>query len=163
MEAFAEQARTFCRWATGEDGAPMTIPAAVRSVSSLYAAALELPPPFTKGMSGEVADVEPTEGSLALVIARASKLPVQIYWEIFDPITDAPEEPVAGSLVDDLGDIYRDVARGLVLFESGEHAEALWQWGFNFRIHWGGHATGALRAMHAYLTKEAPDGLSQDA
>jgi hypothetical protein len=163
LDAFAEQARAFCHWATGEDDGHMSVAAAVRSVSLLYAAALDLPRPFTHGMSSELIGVEPPAGALDRVISRAKNLPLQVYWEIFNPITDSPEEPVAGSLVDDLSDIYRDVARGLVLFESGERAEALWQWGFNFRTHWGEHATGALRALHAYLAQEDPDGLSQDA
>ena len=72
-------------------------------------------------------------------------------------------EPPAGSVVDNLGGIYRDVARGLVLFEAGNHDEALWEWGFNFRTHWGEHATGVLRALHAYLAQEESDGLSRDA
>jgi hypothetical protein len=163
LDDFAQEARAFCRWATGADGTPMNAPLALRRVSSLYAAALDLPQPFTDGMSDEAADVEPPSGSGEVVASRASQLPLQIYWEVFDPIATSCEEPVAGSIIDDLGDIYRDVARGLVLFESGERDEALWEWAFNFRIHWGHHATGALRALHAYLVQENPNGLSRGA
>jgi hypothetical protein len=79
---------------------------------------------------------------------------------MFDPLQDPPEEPVVGHTSDDIGDIYRDVARGLALFDSGRRDEAGWEWGFNFRIHWGEHATGAMRAFHAYLAQENPDGLA---
>jgi hypothetical protein len=141
----------------------MIAPGALRRVSSLYAAALDLPLPFTHGMSEDVAEVELPSGSVGVVAARASEIPLQIYWEVFDPIATPCEEPVCGLIAADLGDIYGDVARGLVLFESGDRDEALWEWAFNFRIHWGEHATGALRALHAYLAQENPDGLSRDA
>jgi len=163
LDDFAQEARSFCRWATGADGTPMNAPVALRCVSSLYAAALELPPPFTPGMSDDGAEVEPPSGSVGVVAARASELPLQVYWEVFDPMATRCEEPIAVSIVDDLGDIYRDVASGLVLFESGDRDEALWERAFNFRIHWGEHATGALRALHAYLAQENWDGLSRDA
>jgi hypothetical protein len=163
LDHFANEARIFCRWATGVDGEPMEAPEALRRVSSLYAAALDLPVPFTQGMSEDIAEVEPPPGSIRVVAARASELPLQTYWEVFDPIATLREELVAGSIVDDLGDIYRDVARGLVLFESGDRDEALWEWAFNFRVHWGEHAAGALRALHCYLAQENPDGLSRDA
>jgi len=163
LDDFAQEARAFCRWATGADGTPMITPMVLRRVSSLYAAALNLPRPFTQGMSEGVAEVEPPSDSGRVVATRASELPLQVYWEVFDPVANPCEEPVAGSIVDDLGDIYQDVARGLILFESGDRDEALWEWAFNFRIHWGAHATGALRALHAYLAQENPDGLSRDA
>ena len=162
LDDFAQEARSFCRWATGADGTPMSAPLALRRVSTLYAAALDLTSPFTQDMSEDVAEVEPPPGSVRMVAARASELPLQIYWQVFDPIATPCEEPVAGSIVDDLVDMYQDVARGLVLFDSGDRDGALWEWAFNFRIHWGEHATGALRALHAYLAQENPDGLSRD-
>lgn len=163
LDNFAEEARSFRGWAAGIDGTPMNAQIALRRVSTLYAAALDLPQPFTQGMSADVPEVEPPSGSVQMVAARASELPLQIYWEVFDPIATPCEEPVAGSIVDDLCDMYLDVARGLVLFDSGDRDGALWEWAFNFRIHWGEHATGALRALHAYLAQENPDGLSRDA
>ena len=134
---------------------------ALRRVSALYSAALELPIPFAMGTPDAVAEVDPPLE--AQVTARVAGVKPQVYWEVFDPLHDPAEEPVVGSIADDIGDIYRDVARGLVLFELGERAEALWEWGFNFRTHWGAHATGAMRALHAYLAMEDPDGLSRGA
>ena len=161
LQAFAEEARRFCRWASGEDGAPISAASALRMVSSLYVEALNLPAPFTKGMSPELVEVDAPVSEEARVAARAADVAPPFYWEIFDPLRDPPDEPVVGSIADDIRDIYRDVARGLVLFDTGEHAEALWEWGFNFRIHWGAHATGAMRALHAYLAREEPDALSR--
>jgi hypothetical protein len=163
LNRFAEEARTFCSWATGADGSEMSIPLALRRVSSLYTAALSLPPPFTQGMSKDSVDVEPPPNAVQLVSKRAATLPLQVYWEIFAPTEDPPDKPVLGSIADDLSDIYRDVARGMILFEAGDRAEALWEWAFNFQAHWGQHATGAIRAFHAYLAKDEPEGLSRDA
>lgn len=160
LGAFAEQARRFCRWATGEAGEPLDAAAALRRIALLYSAALALPPPFSEGVSAEVAEVNlPLEAQVA---ARIGGLQPSVYWVVFDPLHDPAEEPVCGSIADDIRDIYRDVARGLALFEMGQHAEARWEWGCNFRTHWGAHATGAMRALHAWFAQEDVDGLSPD-
>lgn len=70
------------------------------------------------------------------------------YWEMLDPFKLKPDEPGVGSLSDDLLDVYRDVRRGLELWESGHDANAVWEWRFSFECHWGNHAVDALRALH---------------
>jgi hypothetical protein len=105
----------------------------------LYAAALSLPA------------VEPTDDAKP---ARSPEPPsnwqgfeeFDTYWGVFDPYK--LDEPVAGSLSDDLLDVYRDVRRGLALWESGHDASAIWEWRFSFESHWGDHAADALRALH---------------
>ena len=110
--------------------------ACARFLPRIYAAGLELP------------DVEPT----AEDIASGSVRPTfqfgrfDIYWEIFDPYE--LDEPVAGSLADDLGDIYADLVEPLVAFDAGREADAVWQWKFNVRGHCGDHIVDALRAIH---------------
>jgi len=37
---------------------------------------------------------------------------------------------------------------GLLLYEQGQTAEAVWQWVFLHRVHWGRHAVGAIFALH---------------
>lgn len=162
ITTFASLAREYCAWATGADGSSMTERGALQNICRLYVAALELPPPWNEALPVEVPDIELSQSEIDAVQARASELQRQIYWETFDPYQDPPEQPVIGHLTDDLGDIYRDIARGILLFDSGRVDEALWEWAFNFRIHWGEHATGAIRALHAYLAQEDPDGLSRD-
>ena len=88
-----------------------------------------------------------------------AQLPLRHYGEVYDPLLMPPEEPVVGDVADDIADIYRDVATGLRLFDAGDEAEALWEWGFLFRIHWGEHASSAIRVLHAYLAQEDADGL----
>lgn len=76
---------------------------------------------------------------------------LDLYWETFDPYTDG--EPVAGSLTDDVVDVYRDLRRGLAWWERGEKVEAIWEWRFSFLSHWGTHAIDALRALHRASTR----------
>jgi hypothetical protein len=71
------------------------------------------------------------------------------YVEMFAPYELAGQEPVVGSLSDDLADIYADLIRGILAWEAGDPTAAVWAWGFHFGHHWGEHATGALRALHA--------------
>ena len=75
------------------------------------------------------------------------------YWEVFDPYEEGA--PVGGSLSDDLLDVYGDLRRGLALWEQGGVTKrgelriaAIWEWRFQFEIHWGDHAIDALRALH---------------
>lgn len=70
----------------------------------------------------------------------------ETYWEVFDPYD--LRAPVAGSLSDDLLDVYRDLRRGLTLWDSHQDADAVWEWKFHFEAHWGDHAVDALRALH---------------
>jgi hypothetical protein len=80
--------------------------------------------------------------------------PFQYYWEIFEPVTDTPEEAVCGDITDDLGDIYIDVKEGLLAYPLSEQS-AVWHWRTTFGFHWGRHATSALRALHAYDPESA--------
>ena len=72
-----------------------------------------------------------------------------IYRKVFDPYAEPIDSELVGDVIDDLGDIYRDLQRGLEHWRNGRVAEALWEWRFNFQIHWGEHATSALRALFA--------------
>lgn len=94
--------------------------------------------------------------------ARAANLPLQYYSEIFNNLIVPPEEPVTGDLADDLADIYGDLAPGLVLYRSGRSQEAADHWRFWFAVHWGEHATSALRAAWSSLAeregREESDG-----
>jgi hypothetical protein len=79
-----------------------------------------------------------------------------VYWEVFEPFDHDNHDPVCGDLVDDLGDIYRDIKRALVIFDLDTAAakdDAMWQLKFGFENHWGRHALGALMAIHHLLRR----------
>ena len=74
-----------------------------------------------------------------------------LYWQLLEPTRET--ETGAGSLADDLADIYGDINEGLVLLEGpkGSPSEAIWNWRFQFGSHWGQHAVDALRVIHFHL------------
>lgn len=96
------------------------------------------------------------------------------YWEVFDPtyleIDGRPsvgwsikdKEATMGYLVDDFGDIYRDLKIELTKIDSiGTDVaieDALWQLKFNFTHHWGNHCINALRYLH-YLYYDGKSAL----
>lgn len=88
-------------------------------------------------------------------------IPFDEYSEVFRPWVIPPETPGIGSVADDVNDIYTDVAAGLRLYEGGNRVAALWEWTFSFASHWGAHATGAIRALHAWLAAHAADCLAK--
>lgn len=75
-----------------------------------------------------------------------------LYWEVFDPRDLS--DPVAGSLLDDLADIYRDLRRGLHILSTGSPDDAMWEWRFSFDTHWGNHATDAIRVLHRWTSNQ---------
>lgn len=78
-----------------------------------------------------------------------------LYWEVFDPYEEAPL--VCGSLSDDLLDVYRDLRRGLLIYDAGKVGSAVWEWKFHFTNHWGDHAVDALRALQRAFMRFAGD------
>ena len=86
------------------------------------------------------------------------------YHEVFDPYE--LDEPVTGSLADDIADIYRDLRRGLdlrLIDHPLSSEAALWEWRFHFYAHWGEHLTGALRPLHRLLEEAESANANDDA
>jgi hypothetical protein len=82
------------------------------------------------------------------------KLNNRFYWHVFDPAKDDDIEPVCGDLLDDLGDIYKDLKNCLLLFDKGTPAEiesAVWSFKWSFDNHWGDHCINATYALHFFL------------
>ncbi|MBQ3552036.1 MAG: DUF5063 domain-containing protein [Clostridia bacterium] len=75
------------------------------------------------------------------------------YWEVFDPYSNEEDDPVCGSLKDDINSIYNDVREGIQLFDNGYRSEANWRWKFSFETHWKYHAVDAIRALNSLVSK----------
>lgn len=78
----------------------------------------------------------------------------RFYWHVFDPTNENVKEPVCGDLVDDLGDIYKDLKNSINTFnldKTGCKEHALWAFKFGFDKHWNDHCINALGALHFYL------------
>jgi hypothetical protein len=161
---FSREAQRFVQWADGGTSAGrLDAAVALRRVAQLYAAALELPQPWSERVAVQRLPMPAAlEVKLDDVRERAAAIPLQHYSEIFSPGVP-PDPPRMGDLADDLVAIYREVALGLHLHEDGRVDDALWQWGFGFQSHWGQSASSAIRALHCYLAQEDPSGLSSNA
>ena len=149
--AFRTAAEQFCAWveAPTED-AEGELHLAMRHVSELYMRAVTMPG----------ADPDPSAPEAALdkndhkaAYERFGRLPLQYYGEVFDTSRLPPEEATVGDLADDLLDIYTDVKGGLLYFAQGYPEQAVFHWKFTWGVHWGRHATSALRAMHCWRTR----------
>lgn len=142
LAAFVVEAHQYCDFIERASSLALAdrLENARRRLLGLYATACALP------------HVEPPEGfeagpSAARPEHWARFEDFETYWEVFDPYTD--QAPVAGSLSDDLIDVYLDVRRGLDLWTSrAPRAAAIGEWRFHFDAHWGDHAVDALRALH---------------
>ena len=143
--AFAEVAHAFCAWCEGPSLGVEKEASVAAWLAKLYAAALALPEVESESEEGL-----PNLPEAALASARENLACFNgwYYREFFDPDPTLEDEPVMGDIGDDLLDTYKDIKGGCLLFERGEVAEALWQWSFLHRVHWGRHAVGALFALH---------------
>ncbi|WP_169740685.1 DUF5063 domain-containing protein [Nevskia soli] len=152
-EKFAVLARSYCSWAEGTPESPKQ--EAIRALSlltELYGCALTLPEVFE---DGEVETI--SHEDYALVLKRFGALPFNFYANCFDPLAVPVEQPVVADLADDLADIWRDLKKGLSLFDAGHHVAAAWDWRFAFHTHWGRHAAAALHPLHCWLAQNVGD------
>ncbi|HMR04203.1 MAG TPA: DUF5063 domain-containing protein [Polyangiaceae bacterium] len=160
LTEFATIAGAFCRVVENRD--QMTPELQLNEIHRLlpraYFAALELPDTsvlFDDGDDDDSREPEPEPAHLPVTLPPgldrlAEFLSLhRFYREVFDPYAESTEGEVTGDLIDDLGDIYVDMHAGLVHWRNGETGHALWEWRFNFQIHWAEHATSALRAIFA--------------
>jgi len=164
IDRFAAEASRFREWAlNGPDQAEWAARGALVRLTNLYAAALELPPPWSDELADQPNAERVEEEEWRAVVVACGRLPFNLYGEVFDTVPMPPEQPVVGSLTDDITDTYRDVISGLREYESGRRAQAVWEWGSGLRQHWGKHATGAIRALHCWLASNAVDRLAAEA
>jgi hypothetical protein len=105
---------------------------------------------YSKALTLTLPEVEPRDHELTdlnIVVPQINFGEYDFYWEVFNPYE--LEAPVGASLSDDILDIYKDVKKGILLYEKNKHIEAIWEWKFGFEIHWGSHAVDAIRALHS--------------
>ena len=159
LTEFAALAAAFCETVVNVD--QLTPEAQLdrvhRLLPQLYSAALQLPDPsvLDDDMDDSVVEREPDAADSVIApppdLSQLSGLlgVRRFYREVFNPYADPGEAEVTGDIIDDLSDIYTDLHRGLGRWRSGAPGDALWEWRFNFQIHWAEHVTSALRALFA--------------
>jgi len=83
----------------------------------------------------------------------AKKLgPHERYSLIFDPFDSQYREIIDGSLADDLASVYLDLKESFELYRSDDEEalrQAIWDWRFGRKIHWGRHAVHAMSAVYS--------------
>ena len=164
IDSFAQEARRFVLWASGEDSSiPMNPRLALVKIVALYQSGLNLPEPWTDAVSSEISETKYTLDDFNLVSKRAGELPFRSYSEVFDPFAEPIEEPIFGDVCVDIAEIYEDIVRGLRSYDEGNIPEARYKWGWSFQNHWGEHATAAIRALHTWLAQNSPDQLIDQA
>lgn len=64
-----------------------------------------------------------------------------------------PQSTSLGDLADDLADIWRDLAPGLLALDAGvSPRDVVEDWRTSYRVHWGYHATSALGVLVLHVT-----------
>lgn len=122
------------------------------SLSELYSAALAIPAVELE-TSGIGPEPRSHEAWKALYDSLGEKLgPLNLYWEVFD--STVQEESIAGTLADDISDIYFDLKEILQFARRPEatDVDVAWQVRFKFFANWGQHLTGALKAIHDLMS-----------
>ena len=77
----------------------------------------------------------------------------RFYWHVFNSTNENDKQAVCGDLVDDLGDIYKDLKYSILIFNLNQSEckeNAVWQFKFDFDSHWGDHCINALNAIHFF-------------
>ena len=137
IRTFARVARRFCAFVDATDQDTHRLRDARECLASLIAAGARLP------LIEHPPDVDAADVRVPSPWSGFGEC--DIYWKVFDPNVD--EAPIAGSLTDDFADIYLDLMRGLLAFDTGNEEGAGWEWRFHFDHHWGDHAVDALRVL----------------
>lgn len=92
------------------------------------------------------------KATLALI---GNRVPFSYYASVLNPLDiDSIEGVGIGDLIDDLGDIFEDLKRGIILFDKddvGAKENAVWKFKFDYDNHSGEHCIEALYAIHHYL------------
>lgn len=162
-EQFAAAAAAYCQAIEGAAlPADALLAAAEAHLAGLYALALALPPapepPDAARRRVAGAELGPRVAALRAVLGGAAR-----YWAVDDPLAEPPGPPVAGDLVEDLGDVYLLVGGGLRAWRAGgpgARAAAVWEWRFTFLAHWGATVATALPAIRARRDRAAAAGRS---
>ncbi len=160
---FAAEAEAFEHWLlSGTDQDADAARQCLIRLLELYRAAIALPPEWSDELDGGPLPEQVGDAEYRRAYEASRRLPLDFYSEVFDPTTVPADAPVIGSVSDDLADIYRNVLTGLRAYKHGDRAAAVWEWSFSLHSHWGAHATGAMRALHWWLSKNAPNRLSDN-
>jgi hypothetical protein len=120
-------------------------------LAQLYAQCLTLPSLFS--------DTESDEREISYDLLRRDLLAPRFpslgyYHTCMNPLdVTGTAQNGTGDAIDDLADIYIDLARGYEYFKGGDLENAAWFWKLTFH-HWGKHALDLQRILFEIISKE---------
>ena len=91
----------------------------------------------------------------------SDEVPFSHYWQVLEPFSIDEPPSGSGDLLDDLGDIYVDFKRAILLYDSNSDADrhaAYWKLKFDFDHHLADHSMDAIKAIHDYMGKDGYNG-----
>jgi len=148
MEHFVELVRKYLGLieARGSLSADALLRQAASLLPQIYASGLDLP---DLSPTSEVASphVDSPRRELADILGTRD-----VYSEVFDPRTK--DEAIQTTLSDDLSDIFTDLKRALIEFDSGNVNHAVWSWRFTLAGHCGDHIVDAMRVIHRHIHED---------
>ena len=162
IENFLSSVKAFVDWIQSPpQDSKEEAASALLTLTSLYADAISLMKidvEREEGFEPEECRVLPEEWKE--VYERLNHFPFTYYQECESP-HDSDSDTVFTDIVEDLTDIYQDVAEGKKLYDEGQHENALCHWQMTFEYHWGRHCLGAMKALHTWFQSESDFRLFQ--
>lgn len=156
---FVEKIKSFCLFIETHqsDSYRRFLEATQKQLIELYSYGQTLPD-FDLPADKDIEEVEISDNDIRdLLSFTRDRLRDPFYWVVFDPTDHNDTTSVCGDLVDDLGDIYKDLKTFLTGFEDTDEdvkQNALWHLKWSFDNHWNDHCMNAIYAIH-YLLKHA--------
>lgn len=155
---FVNAAKNYCNFIETEGSLTETefLRVTEAHLVTLYSLARQLPSVHLQVGKDFESDIDDKQMK-ALLSFIGERVPFSYYWVVLNPVDmNKLAETGTGDLIDDLGDIYKDLKRALVFFYTDDIAakeNAIWKFKFDFDYHWGEHCIEALSAIHHYLTE----------
>ncbi|GAX39969.1 hypothetical protein NIES4075_09310 [Tolypothrix sp. NIES-4075] len=110
IKQFVEIAANYCLWAESfSSNFTEQMLIARKLLAGLHLAVLDLP---DLGCGKDVIDI-PSLSKENHVYHHFKNMPINGYWDVFDPLNQEDTQSVFNSLADDLSDIYKDLKRGI--------------------------------------------------
>ena len=149
IKAFYDLAEKFCRFVSEKEITEAVIPSLIEELMILYLSLLHLPDAKPETMDSQPAPSEP-------ISIRVDEHISPFYWEAYDPY--AEDSVVCGDIREDLSDIASDLKKGMLEYEEGRAGNAVFEWTFGFRSHFGRHMADVLRVLHILMTQNENAG-----
>lgn len=153
---FTAAANEFCKYAerASEISGSELLKILQRLLPFLYIKASLLPSlePFFEDSNAKA--VRESDWSAIRDVLKEKFGSADAYLEAYDARMKEADGPVAGSIAEDMADIYQDLKNFLVNYRTGTNEimnDAIWECRMNFENYWGQRLTDSLRAIHRFV------------